>query len=69
MDESVFRGSNEIISSVGTSNQSGKFLNLINLVSHYHEPLLKHIEKHKTWSFLFFSWYSGRVSRDYYKKS
>ncbi|KAF0710596.1 Uncharacterized protein FWK35_00036342, partial [Aphis craccivora] len=55
MDGSAFRGSNEIISSVGTSNQSGKFLNLVNLVSHYHEPLLKHIEKHKKGGLSYFS--------------
>lgn len=55
MDGSAFRGSNEIISSVGTSNRSGKFLNLVNLVSHYHEPLSKHIERHKKGVLSYFS--------------
>lgn len=47
MEGSAFRGTNEIVSRVGTSNRSGKFLNLVNLVSHYNEPLSKHIERHK----------------------
>ncbi|KAL4107535.1 hypothetical protein QTP88_017867 [Uroleucon formosanum] len=55
MDSSAFRGSNEIISSVGTSNRSGKFLNLVNQVSHYHEPLAKHIERHKKGGLSYFS--------------
>ncbi|KAL5246243.1 hypothetical protein ACI65C_013651 [Semiaphis heraclei] len=29
------------------SNESGKFLNLVNLVSHYNEPLRIHLERHK----------------------
>ncbi|KAL4083909.1 hypothetical protein QTP88_029225 [Uroleucon formosanum] len=55
MDGSAFRGYNEIISSVGTSNRSGKFLNLVNLGSHYHEPLAKHIERHKKDGLSYFS--------------
>lgn len=54
MEGSAFRGTNEIVSSAGTSNRSGKFLNLFNLVSHYNEPLSKHIERHKKGGHLIF---------------
>ncbi|KAF0766752.1 zinc finger MYM-type protein 1-like [Aphis craccivora] len=60
MDESVFRGSNEIISSVGTSNQSGKFLNLINLdefleiiTKKVKDEILSKIKEVKYYSILF----------------
>jgi len=47
MENSAFRGTDELVSNIGKSNQSGKFLNLVNLVSHYNESLRIHLERHK----------------------
>ncbi|XP_025413811.1 uncharacterized protein LOC112685953 [Sipha flava] len=47
MENSAFRGTDEIVSNIGKSNQSGKFLNLVNLISHYNEPLRIHFESQK----------------------
>ncbi|KAL4153931.1 hypothetical protein QTP88_001764 [Uroleucon formosanum] len=52
---SAFRGSGELIENIGKSNQSGKFLNLINLISHYNEPLKEHLERHKKGGLTYFS--------------
>jgi len=55
MENSAFRGTDELVSNIGKSNQSGKFLNLVNLVSHYNEPLKIHLERHKKGSVTYFS--------------
>uniref|UniRef100_A0A2S2PS81 Zinc finger MYM-type protein 1 n=1 Tax=Schizaphis graminum TaxID=13262 RepID=A0A2S2PS81_SCHGA len=52
---SAFRGNDELIENIGKSNQSGKFLNLINLISHYNEPLKEHLERHKKGGLTYFS--------------
>ncbi|KAL4154154.1 hypothetical protein QTP88_001987 [Uroleucon formosanum] len=52
---SAFRGSDELIENIRKSNQSGKFLNLINLISHYNEPLKEHLEHHKKGGLTYFS--------------
>jgi len=52
---SAFRGSDKLIENIGKSNQSGKFLNLLNLISHYNEPLKEHLERHKKGGLTYFS--------------
>jgi len=37
MENSAFCGTDELVSNIGKSNQSGKFLNLVNLVPHYND--------------------------------
>ncbi|KAF0703446.1 Uncharacterized protein FWK35_00032722, partial [Aphis craccivora] len=57
MDGSAFRGSNEVISSVGTSNQSGKFLNLDEfleiIAKKVKNEILSKIKEAKYYSILF----------------
>jgi hypothetical protein len=47
MENSAFRGTDKIVFKIDISNQSGKFLNLVNLIPHYNEPLRIHFERHK----------------------
>ncbi|KAL4126085.1 hypothetical protein QTP88_010314 [Uroleucon formosanum] len=55
MEGSAFRGADELVSSIGKSNDSGKFLNLVKLVSNYNEPLRIHLERHKKGGITYFS--------------
>jgi len=48
-------GTDELVSNISISNQSGKFLNLVNLVYHYNEPLRIFLERHKKGSVTYFS--------------
>lgn len=68
MKGNALRGTNENISNLGESNQSGKFFNMINLKSRYNEPLRIHLESYKSGSLSpFFSRNLKLISRNHSK--